>query len=432
MTTKAGWKWWVCIALLLATMSMYMDRQTLALTATDLKTIIHLDDKRYGILEEWFSYAFAVGAIFFGIIADRIGPRRLYPIVLTGWSIAGIATPIASWDVVATYLGDSENPGSGEFRWLFLCRTMLGFFESGHWPCALLTTRNILDKNDRPFGNSILQSGASLGAVLTPLIIQGMNYFHAQWQVPFVVIGVLGLLWVPFWFSLTRHTKQLDRHIVPEQTSDQAKLNVGFVVFQMLTLLSVVVTISLAWQFHRAWMTKFLREHHHYSQEIANYFTSAYFLVADVGCLFSGYLVLFLTRRGQPVRWARVIAFAFCVALCATSILIPQLERGPWLFIVFLFIGAGSLGAHPQYYALAQELPPRYMATLAGTLSASSWFCVGFMQGRIGAHIKETESYDLGMLIAGAAPIVGLLGMTLWVLLTGKLYREAANTVQNH
>src|SRR5262245_23021033 len=50
MTPARGpsWKWWVCGALLLATMLLYMDRLTLSVTATQLKAEIHLDDKRYG------------------------------------------------------------------------------------------------------------------------------------------------------------------------------------------------------------------------------------------------------------------------------------------------------------------------------------------------------------------------------------------------
>src|SRR5205085_650554 len=111
---------------------LYMDRLTLAVTATLLKTTIHLDDGRYGRLEEWFSYAFAAGGVLFGFVADRVGPRRLYPLVLTGWSVAGLATPLAVWPPVRDWLATPGEPGSGEFVWLFACRTLLGFFEAGH------------------------------------------------------------------------------------------------------------------------------------------------------------------------------------------------------------------------------------------------------------------------------------------------------------
>ena len=415
MTAGPGrsWKWWVCGALLLATMLNYMDRQTLSLTATQLKGEISLSDARYGALERWFSYAFAAGGIFFGFIADRIGPRRLYPVILVGWSIAGLATPAASWPAVAAALGDADDPGLGEFRWLFICRTVLGFCEAGHWPCALLTARNILTDTERPLGNSILQSGASLGAVLTPLVIQGIRAAGFPWQAPFLVIGVGGLFWVPLWFWLIRRGDL--RHRSPEARATGPDVHPLNAVIQFVALAVIVITISLAWQFQRAWLPKYLKEYHHYSEATANYFTSGYYLVADVGCLFFGAVVSVLTRYRMNVRWARLTSFAGCTALISLSALVPRLEPGPLLFAALLAVGAGALGAHPQYYALAQELPSRHMGVLSGVLAASSWVAVGYMQGSMGNYIQQTGSYDFPLIVTGLAPIAGLIAMACWI-----------------
>ena len=411
-----SWKWWMCGALLLATMLNYMDRQTLSLTATQLKTDIHLDDGRYGQVERWFSYAFAAGGIFFGFVADRVGPRRLYPIVLIGWSAAGIASPLASWPSVAQALGDSADPGLGEFRWLFGCRTLLGFFEAGHWPCALLTARNILADTERPLGNSILQSGASLGAVLTPLVIQAIRAAGFPWQTPFFVIGFVGLLWVPLWFWLIRRGDL--RYRPPEARDRGPPTRPLQLAIQLGVLVVIVVTISLAWQFQRAWLPKYLKEHHGYSESTANYFTSGYYLVADVGCLFFGAVVSVLTYYRTQVRTARLISFGMCAALVSLSALVPRLEPGPLLFLALLAVGAGALGAHPQYYALVQELPARHMGTLSGLLAASSWVAVGYMQGEMGDYIKREKSYDLPLVVTGLAPLAGLVALALRVTLT--------------
>lgn len=413
---RPSWKWWVCAALLMATMLNYMDRQTLALTATELKTLISLDDQRYGTLDEWFSYAFAVGGIFFGLVADRIGPRRLYPIVLVGWSIAGMITPLASYPAVANALGDPESPGLGEYRWMLICRTTLGLFEAGHWPCALLTARNVLSAEQRPLGNSILQSGASMGAILTPFVLELVRATGAPWQAPFVVIGVGGLLWVPLWFKLIR-PDDLHRNVNTKDHQAPAR-PVGILIFQFVCLAIVVISISLAWQFQRAWLPKFLKEHHHYSETTANRFTSAYYMVADVGCLLCGALVSAIIARGVHVRWARIICMALCAGLIALSAAVPYLEKGPFLLIALALVGAGALGAHPQYYALVQELPQKYMATLGGMLTACSWVSVGQMQGAIGLYIKETKSYDFPLVFTGLTPLAALTAMTAWALVS--------------
>lgn len=421
--SRGSWKWWVCSALLVATMLLYMDRLTLSVTATQLKNEMQLSDSRYGQIEAYFSYAFAVGGIVFGFIADRLGPRRLYPVVLVGWSLAGILTPLASWPVLTRLLGSPDDPGSGEFAWLLFCRTMLGVFEAGHWPCALITARNILAESDRPMGNSILQSGASLGAVLTPLVIQAFRAFGAPWQMPFVVIGAAGILWVPLWKRLIG-PDDIRGHVHPAISQATKPIAPLRFLFQCLTLIVIVITISMAWQFQRAWLPKYLKELHHYSESTANYFTSGYYIVADVGCLFFGAVVSMLTRWRLDVRWARLISFAMCAALMALAAGVPAMDRGPLLLITIAAAGAGALGAHPQYYALAQELPSKYMGLMSGILSATSWVAVGIMQGAMGDYIDRmstidpSKAYDLPLTVVGLGPLAGLIAMAAWVIVS--------------
>src|SRR5438105_3997319 len=92
LNPQSSWRWWVCGALLLATFLNYMDRQALAVTLPELKREFNLREERVGMVEGCFGFAFAAGALLFGFLADRFGPRRLYPVVLVGWSLAGIAT----------------------------------------------------------------------------------------------------------------------------------------------------------------------------------------------------------------------------------------------------------------------------------------------------------------------------------------------------
>jgi ACS family hexuronate transporter-like MFS transporter len=405
-----------------ATLLNYMDRQVLPQIATELKESYGLSDARYGQLGQNFAWAFAFGSIFFGFIADRVGPRLLYPLVLIGWSIAGLATPLMTHPEIASLVEDPEDPGSGPFRWLLMCRTLLGFFEAGHWPCALLTARQILTAKDRPLGNGLLQSGASLGAVLVPLYIMGVRHLGGGWEIAFWTIGGIGILWVPLWLALVRQGDldhppattthaEADDYIPPPK---EPAFEVVPFLRMYLTLFTIILGISVSWQFIREWLPKYLKESQKFSADTTDLIVPGYYISAELGCLAAGFFVRWLVKRGREVHSARVTGYALFAFITSAAALGPVL--GGWLGVwLIILAGAGILGLHPYYYALTQELPRKHMAFLSGLLAAAGWFVVGAVQKMMGEHIEATGSYNIGFILAGLAPLAGLLALlTLW------------------
>ncbi|MEI8022400.1 MAG: MFS transporter, partial [Schlesneria sp.] len=177
--SRSIWTWWVCGLLLCASTINYMDRQTLSNVASNIKSEFKIDNEQYGNLEFGFGVAFAAGSLLFGAIADRTNVRWLYPIVLLLWSLMGFLTGF-----VETYLG------------LMLCRVFLGLFEAGHWPCALKTTYRLLPPEDRALGNSVLQSGTAIGAIVIPLIMLAtLTDAPGSWRPVFQIIAAVGSIW---------------------------------------------------------------------------------------------------------------------------------------------------------------------------------------------------------------------------------------------
>jgi ACS family hexuronate transporter-like MFS transporter len=425
---SASWKWWVCGVLMLATLLNYMDRQVLPQIATELKDQYGLTDARYGQVAGNFAIAFAMGSIVFGFIADRIGPRLLYPVVLVGWSVAGLATPLMRNPAVTMHVASADDPGSGPFYWLLLCRTVLGFFEAGHWPCALLTARQILTAKDRPLGNGLLQSGASLGAILVPLYVLLVRNLGGSWEVAFWTIGGIGLLWVPLWFALVRRG-DLDRPAEPPVAHPPTPVahapgsnplahppgsNPLLLFLRIyLTLFVIILGISVSWQFIREWLPKYLRESAGFSANTVDLIVPVYYISAELGCFAFGFFVRWLVMRGREVHSARIIGYAVFAVITAAAAVAPYVGGG-WTGVVLIILaGAGILGLHPCYYALAQELPTRHMAFLSGLLAAAGWFVVGEVQKAMGQHIQTTGSYAVGFVLAGLAPVAGLLALLL-------------------
>lgn len=395
------WKSWVSILLLLATMINYMDRQTLSNLSVRITQHFDMSNAQYGYLELVFGMAFAVGSLVFGMLADRMSVRVLYPLVLVAWSAVGIATGLTHG-----------------FTSLLVCRGLLGFFESGHWPCALIVTQAVMTRGGRVMGNSVLQSGASLGAILTPIIIRVIvagNDADDAWRLPFFVIGGVGLVWAVVWMSIIRRGDlDIDRsNEAPERPWQWLSNFITDRRFWALAMM--VISINTSWQLIRHWLPKFLQSGRGYSESQALYFNSVYFIATDVGCILAGIVGLWLVRRGWDVHRSRLTVYFGCSVLAAMTTLAAALPAGWPLLGVLLLVAAGTLGLFPCYYSFTQELSQRHMGKLTGLLSFIGWMASSPMQPVFGEAVDRTGSFDMGITLVGWSPLVGLLlFMLLW------------------
>jgi ACS family hexuronate transporter-like MFS transporter len=276
-----------------------------------------------------------------------------------------------------------------------------------------VTTQVILTRQDRSFGNSILQSGAAIGAILTPIIVLSLlSDEPGSWRAPFLVIGVIGMLWTVPWLSLIGGG-DLDRSPLAAsrslETPGERNAASGAVWRMVLVLIVTVIAINLTWQFFRAWLPKFLEEQRGYSKREVGWFTSAYYISTDVGCITVGFVVKWLAGRGWDVHAARVGTFALCTALALLSVPVAFLPAGPLLLGLLLLVGAGTLGMFPNYYAFTQELSRTHQGKISGTLGTITWISSALMQKFVGSTINETKSYTTAIVSAGIVPVLALL-----------------------
>ena len=412
----SSWRWWVSGLLLFATMINYLDRQTLANVAVRITNEYGLNNEQYGSLETHFGLAFACGSIGFGFLVDHVSVRWLYPCVLALWSAAGFMTASTT-----------------SYDELLLCRTVLGFFEAGHWPCALKTTQRLLSRDERTLGNSVLQSGASIGAIATPLIMQWMLAGHSEpgaWRQPFQVIAGVGAIWIVFWIWMMRRVEiepEKNAGVGPASKWSPHHLFEAIFSRRFLVLLVVVACINVCWQLVRAWLPKFLQEGRGYTESQALYFNSVYYIATDVGCLTAGAVTLWLARRGWSIHASRCWVFGVCAILTSLTVLVSQLPHGTALLAVLLIVAAGSLGLFPCYYSFMQELSISDMGKVTGLLGAFAWIVSSPLQKLFGRLIDQTKSYDLGIALVGCVPLIGLAAL----LIGWRPSRQANSEIQN-
>lgn len=198
-------RWWVIALIALATVINYIDRQALVVLwpsiAEDLYPDKTADEHKeiYAFLSVIFIFSYAFGQAIFGKIFDWIGTRLGFAMSISVWSIATIMHAFAKGIVTFS-----------------IFRSLLGLAEAGNWPGATKSNAEWFPTKERALAQGIFNSGAAVGGLISiPLI--GTLAIYFSWQMIFVLIGVLGLLWLIPWMILVKSPPKYHPWITDEE-----------------------------------------------------------------------------------------------------------------------------------------------------------------------------------------------------------------------
>jgi len=403
----AAWRWRVAWLLMFALFLNYSTRAVVTQNAAEVQTLLNIDEAGYGELISWFGFGFAFGAPFFGVLADKISVRWLYPAIVLTWSILGASR---AW---------ITDP-----RQYVICQGLLGFLLAGHWPCALRTTQRLFDPASRTMGNSILQSGASIGSILTPLLIAAVFIWHAsQWRSVFLIVGGVGAIWILLWL-LTVTDEDLRQPVIgtPQAGEDQSPRQIQEIPFWHLfftrrwwLLIVTVISINLVWQFVSGWMPNTLQKHKNYDHLFVQYFSSSYYICTFVGSMITGWLAGWLPSVGWSITRSRLVVFGICGVLTAFAVPAAFLPAGNTMLACYLLVACGSLGLFPIYYSLNQDLSAKHQGKVGGLLSFISWLGVFMMNRQVGKLSQLDPRWGAWIFAGlGVAPLVALVLLSLF------------------
>ena len=200
-----GLRWWIVGLIALATVINYIDRQSLNVLWPQIGQELYPDKTSferkeiYALISIIFVFSYAFGQAIFGKIFDWIGTRLGFAISIGVWSIATALHAFASG-----------------FKSFALFRSILGIAEAGNWPGATKGNAEWFPAKERAFAQGLFNSGASIGGIISiPLIAFLTIYF--SWQMIFVIIGILGLLWLLPWLYIVKSGPKTHPWITEEE-----------------------------------------------------------------------------------------------------------------------------------------------------------------------------------------------------------------------
>ncbi|QHI38425.1 Hexuronate transporter [Kordia antarctica] len=187
-----GLRWWVIGLIALATVINYIDRQALVVLWPSIAEDLYPDKSTterkeiYALISVVFMFSYAFGQSIFGKIFDKVGTRIGFVLSIGFWSISTALHALAN----------------GVLSFAFF-RSILGISEAGNWPGAAKGNAEWFPSNERAFAQGLFNSGAAIGGIIAiPTIAFLTVYF--SWQMIFVIVGLIGLLWLIPWLILVK------------------------------------------------------------------------------------------------------------------------------------------------------------------------------------------------------------------------------------
>lgn len=405
--TRFGYQRWViCTLLFFASAINYIDRQVIAILKPTLQGEFGWTDIDYGWIIFAFTTAYAIGFIFVGRLMDKIGTRHGFSLSITLWSIGALmhawAVPIGVFGVaalssIAGIFGYQASVAalSVSVVGFIIARFVLGLGESGNFPAAIKTTAEWFPKKERALATGIFNAGTNVGALVTPLTVPIIVFYYG-WFEAFIITGILGFIWLAFWFIFYRRPEEHPRLSQGELAYIQSDPVEPAVKIPWRKLLGYKQTWTFAlgkfltdpiWWVYLFWLPDFLNKQHGLDIKTFGLPLAVIYIIADVGSVGGGWVSSALIKRGWTINAGRKTAMLVC-ALAVVPIILASVTSNLWVAVILIGIAAAAhQGWSANLFTTSSDMFPKQ--------AVGSVVGIGGMAGAIG-----------GMLIA---PLVGII-----------------------
>lgn len=372
-----GYRYRILALLMFATTINYFDRSIIGVMAPTLEKMFGWTNNDYANIMISFKVAYALGMLSMGGLIDRLGTKKGYTLSIAIWSVFGM-------------LHSLVRPGFSVIGFA-AARFGLGFGEAGNFPAAIKTTAEWFPKKDRAFATGLFNAATSIGAIAAPFVVGWIVHEDGEnWQIPFLITGVLSGIWVFLWFRMYKkpevHPKvskeELEYIQSDSEVESEEKLPWKSVLKKRQTWAFGLAKVTDAvWWFYLFWGAKFLATTFDVNiKNIALPFFVIYIL-ADAGSIFGGYLSGSLMRKGWTINKARKITLLIC-ALIILPVSFVAVTESKWVAIIFIGIAAaGHQAWSANIFTLVSDVfPKKATASVVG---------IGGMVGAVAGIIAD-------------------------------------------
>lgn len=354
-------RWRIAILVSAAIAISYLDRQTLPVAIKAISRDIPLTNQQFSNLQSAFLLAYAFMYAGGGKLADALGTRRGFTVIMIFWSLA-----CASHGLALT------------FTMLAISRFALGMGEGGGFPTSTRAVAEWFSVNERATAMGIINGGTAIGAVIAPPLI-AIILLYSNWRWIFFITGALGLVWTAWWhksyFPPAEHPELTaeEREKIPSVPAPDASIR----KIRWLDLLRFketwgVVTAKFltdaAWYFYLFWLPKYLYDVRHFDIKAVGAVAWIPNAAAGIGCLVGGWFSSHLVRKNFTLNVARKISLGLSAAVMPMILLVTRAPIA-WAIAIFSLAYFGQQSWSTLVMVLPTDLfPSKVVGSVAGLI----------------------------------------------------------------
>lgn len=368
-------RYFMVMGTFLLALLLYIDRICISVAKDPISEALDLSDKQMG----WVLAAFSLGYAFFqtpsGILADRLGPRKVLATIVVLWSTFTALTGVA-WNFIS----------------LIIVRFLFGAGEAGAFPGMSRSIYSWIPLKERGIVTGINFSGSRLGAAFAVPAVAWLITDYG-WRATFVALGVVGIVWAVLWYLLFRDTPEELKSISNEEKeyiistrqeaeSSKTKEKIDFGTLlkskNMWFAMGQYFASNFTFFFALTWLFPHIKSEYNLETIEAGFYTAIPLVFGAFGNWFSGWLIDRIFKKGDWNR-SRIIPASIGFILAAVGLLGSIYMDSAISAIIFLSIAIfGADMTLPPSWAFCVDIGKQHSGAVSGTMN---------MAGNIGGFI---------------------------------------------
>ena len=404
MTFKTSYK--VGLAVLLCYLVAWLDRMAINMTIPYIRTELQVGPERIGWILSAFFLGYALFQIPGGMLADRIGPRKVILAALAWWSLftalTGAVGGLVSMLVVRFLFGIGE-----------------GIFPAAVWKVI----GNWYTKKNRGTANSIILSSVAFGPAISSLLLAWFLPILG-WRNSFYVLGGAGIICLLgaylFITNSIHENPNVSREELEEferdsrsqaanaeQTLEKASFGQLLRSPAIWVLFFVALIYNLTMYGWLNWLPTYLLEVKKLSLQRTGFVGALPFLFGGIGCTLAGYV------SDRWFRGRRKYLVFGCQALGGVCLYLFTQINDPVPYMIaqciagfLLFMAAGAIWTLPMIL-----VPPKLMGSGSGFINTGGQIG-GFLTNLLIGWVIEWNGNDYSTgfhVMLGALVVAALL-----------------------